>query len=719
MIFMNDIKSVQGGYRNFAVLFLSVLLVACGRGGVESAANALPLPLTGNSNQIGINIAAPLDYEGDRLYADVIKTSRNFISGSNPDVTTPAPVDGNGWPTSDFSFYVWAGIGNMDGTYTLSFTGQANVSSNPRALSAISYDSGTNTSTATIQVTSAASSFLTLSFTGTKRTAASASGTGVTSIKLMRPLTPGSTQSYPSTTLFNAPIKSLIAKFSVIRFMDFLATNVNIQTNWADRPLPTWPSFNRAPAGSGWQGNGGPWEHVILLMNETGKDAWINIPQHATDQYVLNVARMFKYGSNGVDPYTSAQANPVYPPLNANLNLYVEYSNELWNSSFKQFNDNCKAASDELVNTAGNSPLNWDGLWDGTSTFNGTAAVGSWNWKFCDRQTTKRSVEISNIFRTVFGDAAMGTRIRPVLMSQLGNAGGTLFNETQMMLDYYDNMAVNSSVTLPTAHAPNYYFYGAGGSSYYSPPTTVSTLDAFFADPGMTPAGMRTPYQEDTKLTTTMGLKRIAYEGGPDLGRSSPASPRDAIAQSAIDDPRMTTAMVNMHNEWSRDGGDLLVYYVAVNDFQWGFTQDVYNLATRKLLAVDALNAVDRASPTYGTPVPGSVSGSVADACSRGWGCNPIASYDSFTANGSSIVWASYSFRSTAPAAWTINLSFTSASANAAVAVYVDDILIDTQTTSGSALSFNAGTIASGLHGVEVRAASGTFALGSVAIATN
>jgi hypothetical protein len=302
------------------ILFAVSGIASCGGAGgslVSSASanlSANPLNLSPSSNLMGINIGPPDDYWGDRLYADVMKVARDFTI---PGTSTPVPVDANGWPMSDFSFYVWAGIDKMNGTYTLTFKGQAaNVKGTPVGNIPVTYDPATNTSTGTFNYTPTDSNFLVLDFTGTKRTSSSALGSGVTLMKLMRPLTPGSSQSYPSSTLFNAPLKALISKFSTIRFMDFLRTNANTQTNWSDRPLPTWASFQRNPGGVG---IGGPWEHVIQLANETRKDAWINIPINATDAYIKNVALMFAYGSDGVNPYTSPQANPVYPPLNANL----------------------------------------------------------------------------------------------------------------------------------------------------------------------------------------------------------------------------------------------------------------------------------------------------------------------------------------------------------------------------------------------------------------
>ena len=67
------------------------------------------------------------------------------------------------------------------------------------------------------------------------------------------------------------------------------------------------------------------------MANETGKDLYINIPSNASLTYITDLADLFAYGSDGVNPYTSPQASPVWAPLNSNLKVYIEFSNEIWN----------------------------------------------------------------------------------------------------------------------------------------------------------------------------------------------------------------------------------------------------------------------------------------------------------------------------------------------------------------------------------------------------
>ena len=74
----------------------------------------------------------------------------------------------------------------------------------------------------------------------------------------------------------------------------------------------------------------------MALANEAGKDVYINIPSNVSASYLTNLADLFAYGSNGVTPYTSVQSDPVWKPLNPNLKVYIEFSNETWNSGFAQ-----------------------------------------------------------------------------------------------------------------------------------------------------------------------------------------------------------------------------------------------------------------------------------------------------------------------------------------------------------------------------------------------
>lgn len=110
--------------------------------------------------------------------------------------------------------------------------------------------------------------------------------------------------------LFNPVFLDNCAPFAAIRFMDWGATNFSPLEDWGDRAKPEDITFTT--------GKGFPYEYMIELANTLHKDIWICIPHRANDEYIREMAELF---GDGLDP---------------DLNLYVEYSNEVWNWMFDQ-----------------------------------------------------------------------------------------------------------------------------------------------------------------------------------------------------------------------------------------------------------------------------------------------------------------------------------------------------------------------------------------------
>jgi hypothetical protein len=84
------------------------------------------------------------------------------------------------------------------------------------------------------------------------------------------------------------------------------------QARWVDRRSEFAPSYAAAGA-PGTNTTGIPWEVVIRLANKCQKDLWINIPGHADDDYIVQLATLMK---KNADP---------------SLFIYYEYANEVWN----------------------------------------------------------------------------------------------------------------------------------------------------------------------------------------------------------------------------------------------------------------------------------------------------------------------------------------------------------------------------------------------------
>jgi hypothetical protein len=96
--------------------------------------------------------------------------------------------------------------------------------------------------------------------------------------------------------------------FEVLRFMDWMQTNNSAVVTWQDRPQVTDLNYE----------NGVPLEVMVQLANTLEVDAWFNMPHQASDDYVRNFATY------------------VRDNLNPDLKVYIEYSNETWNSQFTQ-----------------------------------------------------------------------------------------------------------------------------------------------------------------------------------------------------------------------------------------------------------------------------------------------------------------------------------------------------------------------------------------------
>ena len=574
-------KSVSGA-NLLAFCALSVWFLVAGAQAAEPAADR---------NYMGLGIA----------HAD---NANQMLSAREPgivsDFSIPTTTDADGWPTTDSAIYICDGavVKNGHGTYGLRFKGQADISCwFVDAVINKNYDPVANSTTAQL-VVSNPSPNLVLILRNTRRTSSSALNTGVTNIRLMRPTTPGSNTPYPFGTLFTDNARAMASKFSAIRAMDLRATNSNNDQNWSDRTRPANATYARKPKDAngnslyGWQGMGVPWEHVIAFANATNCDLWINVPAKANDDYILKLAQMTRWGSDGANPYTATQTSPVWAPLNSGLKLYIEYSNELWNTApgFRQYHDNMALARNEPAN----SPIRYDGN-------TGDAALA---W----RRVAYRTVVISNIFRSVWGDSQMMTRIRPVFEWQYGDGQNTGSTGLRFVDDYYNNQAGNF---VSTPRPVNYFFWGGGAAAYYEPAnmnSTTLTVDQILFESRVS----NRPAQWNDKLvdigwTSVYGLKRSAYEGGLALGDDPSQSL--AAKKATLADSRLKDVVIANQNTWSNYGGDLLMYFESSDSVGYGHTDQNFSLSTPKLQGIDALSAATRAPMTLGQAIPATVPG--------------------------------------------------------------------------------------------------------------
>ena len=107
---------------------------------------------------------------------------------------------------------------------------------------------------------------------------------------------------------FNPAYLNLVRKFRVARFMDWMRTSNTKVVSWDDRTRMSYATQD-LPSGIA------P-EYIIDFANTAGVHPWITIPHKADDDYVRQLAKLYR-----------ARLNPE-------LKVYIEYSNEVWNGVY-------------------------------------------------------------------------------------------------------------------------------------------------------------------------------------------------------------------------------------------------------------------------------------------------------------------------------------------------------------------------------------------------
>ncbi|NJM93271.1 MAG: hypothetical protein HC842_00185 [Cytophagales bacterium] len=613
------------------------------------SATTTSAPVSENTNTIGIGFTGPKDWEEAFIFADAMMSSRRWDS--------PAGVDANGWPRGDGSVIVAAGIGHLHGKYKLRYEGQATVSISSATITNVVYNASTNTTTADVTITN--------SERPTVQMTVSNSANGIRKVKLMRPITPGSQQSHDFSELVHREIKSFVARgFNLVRFMDLMGTNSdtyhkrvdfnyrltpNYVTQAADWDLNTYVRVNPATGLNyhAYQGIGAAFEYVIMMCNEMQVDCWINISHCASDDRIRKVAQLFKYGSDGTNPYTSPQANPVYPPLNPNLKLYVEYSNEVWNWRFP-----CTRWVEDI------DPIN---------SFAVTAAI--------------KAVNVSNMFRDVFGNSEMMTRVRPLFEWQKGKNDSDFGNA--QTTGTRGLMWVEANMPQPV----DYYFFGGGGSGYYQP-ASGATVQNLWESGEFDAQNWVFPKQEYMAyLTSCYGLRRCVYEGGPSFGDEYAGSGSNDLGTLVLNDPRLGDEIVEHTEAWNSVGGGAFANFTLAGDHRWGWINEP-NVPNTKILGAEQVKGQPRNPITLGARVTPSTTATVPGGQWR-FSNNGLGGYNWRNAainNGSYVMrpeWVSYHFHVTTDGTYKVRVNYKTTS-SATLKVYEGSTLLGTLSLANS-----------------------------------
>jgi cytochrome c oxidase assembly protein Cox11 len=547
---------------------------------VTASTTVTVTPALSASANLGINISWVTDWDPTQMFADAMKQARKFGSVAKPYDET-ANVDAQGWPTQDAGVVIIDSapntvnqLGWMVGNYALSFTGQADVQKwdDPDvSVGAVTYDSATNTSTATVTV-SAGFQQLGLIFTNTQRTPTSPMGSGITNVSLMRPMMNGSP--HPPGTLFTDRFLNRLKYFTALRMMDYLETNSSTEEAWTDRAIPADASQQEVPPHTSQNVanapyvTGGSYEYAIQLANQTGKDLWLNIPhlafggtyQFTSTTWATNLALLLKYGSDaGGNPYTGLNGStgsnpqpasgPVNPPLDSGLHVYIEWSNEFFSGAGDQTAWIQQQAQNAI--TARNPDLDWDN--DNT--------VSDLEWRI----NAKGVMLIANAFASVFGSSDFGTVYRPIYAGQIAGDGTYTVG-----LNY-----------LQTQHGgASQYVWAVAGAPYDDfngdTPGNTITADQIVGSGMYGMPAYQTTYVEPwvgdlAAVASTYSLQggMVAYEGGQ--GAQNQTS--GAMAAQLL--PAMRGITTTLLDNWFAQGGGPFFYYKLCSADTWGLDMNI------------------------------------------------------------------------------------------------------------------------------------------------
>ena len=488
--------------------------------------------------QIGVNISLP---ERGGTYIDLARENYRWTNLNTGSPVTGSDVDAQGWPTVDAQYVVdfrpvaeWImqiddpEVYRLDvsGSWKCSFTGEAVVAGLVGgAVQNLSYDAPSNTTSFEFVVPPGSNGFFLINFTNTRRTPGSPLNSGFTNFKMLRPGYDNDDQ------LFHQPLLALLnsVNFESIRYMPYSGTNGRdpdypAVTEWTDRKLPT--DASQSAINTIGKRGGGCWEHVIELSNRTQTDPWINIPVSATTEYITQLAIMFR------------------DSLDAGLNIYVENSNEVWNTApgFEQTFYNEAQANDLGI---------------------------SWQ-----ENHARRTVELAQLFESVFGAGSLNNRVRVVLCSH------------QPMLKWWVEPMLQYVNT--NFGPPSNYIYAIGSQTYFSGGADAgesvaeiladchASISAQINDVGVNEAGRTQWIAKASNWNLPGGY--VSYEGGPDHGGGSTVNISNRIlaerSEGMCDEMRY-----NFDDAFIQLGGRLAMQFTLTSSYNrygcWGLTDDV------------------------------------------------------------------------------------------------------------------------------------------------
>jgi len=464
-----------------------------------------------NYATVGLNLDGISDYGTIGAFGDLTRVFRNWGRAGTPYQSDPTILrTSDNYPLEDAGAMTYA-LTYPDGVYKVSWDGQADLAFQGMGANMTITSHEGDHWTADLSLSHAQGEILNVY---------------VTHINVDDPLhnlhVMSPDMDYSVSDTFRPVFLQKVAPFNgPLRMMDWMQTNWNPAINWSDRSQPNGFS-NATPTGV-------DYESIIKLANTMHKDLWINVPYHASDDFVTQMARLFR---DNLDPL---------------LTLYVENSNELWNSgTFQQALDNTTIAKadPDLV---------------GDDFTRSAQEVG------------KQMVRISTIFKNEYGADQFTQQVRPVFG---GFIATTYWSQTALNF-IQQHYGAPSDYISDIAIAP---YVGVEGDMAGIDKANLSS-DALFAWMNSFIDQKLGPWIAQHKaLADKFGLGLLAYEGGQSL--QSLNGQNEDIKQAAQDDPRMGDVYSHLIRVWyDNSGGGAFENFSLATPYTpygyWGVLQSI------------------------------------------------------------------------------------------------------------------------------------------------
>jgi len=488
----------------------------------------------------GVNLSQVHDWSPEMPFIDLFNSSKQWITQNNNTWDTRENyrlnLDENGYVKSlkpidgGFSSYKYVGtlinndVGSYPGgKYVVLYDGEGTIEYHKNAKKDVT---ASTPGRDVIDVTPTNSGiYLKITSTDPKKT-----GNYLRNIRMV----PIAAEKTFASDIFNPIFLERFKNFKTLRFIDWMRTNDSNQVNWSDRPTPDDYNYS--------SDKGVPIEVMVALANKTNTDPWFNIPHQATDEYVRNFA------------------NYVKNNLNANLKVYVEYSNEAWNGMFNQLDYTIKKGKQEFPHL--------DNFRAG------------WDW------FSKRTTQITQIWDEVFD--ADKDRVIGVMGAQAAN-----LYQGERVLSYAwagNDKPTHESMGIDAIAIAPYFGYYMGMPQYasqvqswtYNADGGLKNLFDEITKGGVLKGGPKggalqlslTRMQDYAELAKKNDLDLVAYEAGQHLAPVPGTYGNQRLIELFIKanrDPRMETVYERYLHDWYNTGGGMMVHFSTVSPYsQWG-----------------------------------------------------------------------------------------------------------------------------------------------------